>query len=75
MEIEIYRFWYKHNTIAEGLTTSKTHLGTLDGLFCGLSTEARLFSMPLRVDEEWINQPDPDGELCKKCKKIALTKL
>ena len=24
---------------------------------------------------DWLNQPDPDGMLCKKCKKIALKRL
>lgn len=70
----IYRFWYTHNLEAEGFGR-KTHLGTVEPhkIFCGLGE--KLFSIPQGVDKEWIEQPDPDGELCSRCKKSALKML
>lgn len=32
-------------------------------------------SIGVEVTKEWLEQPDPDGELCKCCKKKAYKKL
>lgn len=36
---------------------------------CGYSN---LYYPSLQVTKEWLEQPDPDNELCQKCKKSAL---
>lgn len=51
--------------------TSKTHL-MHDGsksILCG--TSAILYAVN-NANKEWVEQPDPDNILCKKCKRIAL---
>ena len=57
-----------HNTVAEG-SPVKTHITRGDGALCGFSNHN--FGSTIKIDQEWLYQSDPDGELCKKCKSIA----
>lgn len=59
-----------HDLVAEG-SPVKTHLTNGDGsALCGF-TNSKFGSTDVRIDQEWLRQPDPEGELCKKCKQIA----
>lgn len=61
-----------HNTFGEGYGR-KVHLADEDmNTLCGYYN---FYNIADEVGLEWITQPDPDGELCKKCKKIALKSL
>jgi hypothetical protein len=53
----------------------KVHIGRDNfATLCGKNKN--LFrSVGGEINKEWINQPDPDGELCKDCKKKALKLL
>jgi hypothetical protein len=69
--MKLYPLIYSHNTVQEG-GGRKTHIGKEDGLaLCGKNKHL-FFSFGDEINEWWINQPDPDGELCKVCKKKSL---
>lgn len=40
-------------------------------LLCGIEPPHYLGGVN-RVDSDWAAQPDPDGQLCKNCKRVAL---
>ena len=50
---------------------SKVHLSVLDkhSAFCGNPKDLSHLG---NVDLNWVQQPDPDGELCLRCKKSAI---
>lgn len=50
----------------------KVHIADESGdVLCGYED---MFGVT-EIDEQWINQPDPDKNLCQKCKRIALARL
>jgi hypothetical protein len=69
----------EHRTLAEG-RTHKIHIqevGKPEGALCGFSHPMFTSSIlgAVIIDEEWLNQPDPDNDICKRCSKIARSKL
>lgn len=70
--MKLFVFVISHNTFAQG-GRRKTHIIDEDGfLLCG----GIRMGIPTReVDANWLSQPDPDGELCKTCKRIAEKKI
>ena len=71
MEKKFYSLIFSHNTRLEG-GGLRIHIGQSTLLpLCGKKIN-RLFDVGGEVDEQWINQPDPDGELCKSCKRKSL---
>ncbi len=61
-----------HDLVAEGASV-KTHLtrGNAVAALCGYAN-AKFGATTIMVDEDWLYQPDPEGELCKICKASAL---
>lgn len=61
-----------HNTVLEG--GRKTHILDCENwkILCGRDI---MGSFGVEINKEWLDQPDPDGEVCKQCKKKAYKKL
>jgi hypothetical protein len=63
---------FDHRTLSEGSIT-KTHIAKDFKILCGSKgihgTDGGTIGY---VDIDWINQPDPDNVICKRCKKIAI---
>ena len=62
---------YTHGTVSEGGSKSHLILSNSDRPLCGLAIENRLFQTTVKIDADWLAQPDPGGEACKLCKKAA----
>lgn len=61
----------EHHTKSEGGTT-KVHITNDAGkILCG-ANPAFASGTGERATFKWINQPDPDECMCKKCKSIAI---
>lgn len=60
-----------HNTHAQG--GRKTHVVRMDTgkILCG-TVRWLHYVIPLKVTIDWLNQPDPDGEICLRCKCAAI---
>ena len=73
----LHPFVLEHATYGEGCRT-KVHVvnDETEKVLCGLVASDLPYSSGTLaiVDLEWINQPDPENNICKKCKKSA-TKL
>jgi len=68
----LYTYVTTHNSFHEGgRKVHVTELGTGKAL-CGYKN---LYSPTAQIDVDWLNQPDADGNMCQKCKKIALRLL
>ena len=68
----LYTYVTTHNSFHEGgRKVHVTELGTGKAL-CGYEN---LYSPTAEVDVKWLNQSDTEGNMCKKCKYIALRLL
>ena len=76
-----YPFYYTHNRYDEG--GRKIHIcedGKMKGL-CGFDKETHLCneiifdSSSYKNMLEWMTQPDPDLNICQRCKEILLNKI
>jgi hypothetical protein len=66
---------FDHRTLQEGSIT-KTHVANDFKILCGTNGSNGTHGGTIGiVDLDWLNQPDPDEIICKKCKKIALKLL
>lgn len=78
LEKRFYPIYDTHNTFAEG--GHKIHIKDYDTGKCLCGYEPWL---PNGIDyeEQWgnivnyLSQPDPDGNLCKRCKQIMINAL
>jgi len=69
--MKLYSYVTTHNNFDEG--GRKVHIcNDLHRTLCGYGN---LHSLPLPINLDWIQQPDPDNNLCKKCKKAAVKAL
>jgi hypothetical protein len=67
--MKLFNWISTHNNKSEG--GRKCHIMQEDKIIalCGYSN---LFTVGCEVDLKWINQPDPDNNLCERCKKMAM---
>jgi hypothetical protein len=66
-----FAMYSTHDNFSTGVGR-KVHIADESGkVLCGCNDYFGVSA----IDEEWINQPDPDKELCQKCKKSALKQL
>ena len=65
-----FAMYSTHDNFSTGFGR-KVHIADEHSVLCGYTD---MFGVT-EIDEEWINQPDPDKELCSKCKKAALKRL
>lgn len=65
-----YAYMTTHNIDAR-----KTHIwdNNTQRVLCNYS--GRCGSLGAIIDEDWINQPDPDRVLCARCKRIVLNNI
>ena len=75
---EIFPVFNTHNTFAEG--GRKIHLHNYDTGRCLCGYDAGLFSevdLSQFNDDliEYIAQPDPDGNICLRCKSILINNI
>jgi hypothetical protein len=65
-----FAMYSTHDNFSTGFGR-KVHIADEEKVLCGYSG---MFGVT-EIDEQWINQPDPDKELCSRCKKSALKRL
>lgn len=67
----LFTYVVSHDLYSEG--GKKSHLTKVENdidskTLCGIF---KPFSVTMEINLKWLSQPDPDDEVCIKCKKIA----
>ena len=71
----LFTYVYTHNTYHEGgrkihITKFEDELESLS--LCGIF---KPYNITCEIDLAWLMQPDPSGDVCDKCKAIAMRLL